>query len=266
VNFTGNQSSALRAVLKLHAENQLDWSEELVTGGVDYYPNKAAFGIVLPFADDGTKLKVATEYFFHAIQHVTGVQVLENSYTSYADYTAYLSFAAADARKTEPAGVGSLLSSRLLPRSLFASPLSLDAIVEGVAYGIEKARTFLPRTGTQVVLETPLSNPDTRHSTSALPAWRDAIWHVIHVGEWEALLAPGVQGNATAGFLEMLKPLKELTRGGGAYFNEASYLEPLWESTFFGDNYDKLLETKNRYDPSHIFDCWKCVGWRGENE
>jgi hypothetical protein len=132
---------------------------------------------------------------------------------------------------------------------------------------MEKARSLgLKRVGAQIVSETPVSTPDNNYKTSALPAWRDALWHVIHVGEWYEPLAPAGLEKATNGFLEMLEPLKKLTPGGGAYFNEAHYGEPDWKETFFGVNYEKLLEVKNRYDPTHIFDCWKCVGWRGEQE
>jgi hypothetical protein len=79
-------------------------------------------------------------------------------------------------------------------------------------------------------------------------------------------LAPSVLAQATVGFLDILEPLKELSLDGGAYFNEAHYGEPDWEETFFGENYGRLLDIKNTYDPTHIFDCWKCVGWRGELE
>lgn len=125
---------------------------------------------------------------------------------------------------------------------------------------MEKARTLLNLTATQVVLETPVTNLDSQHTTSTLPAWRSALWHVIYVREWEEPLAPAVLDNATTGFLEMLDPLKKLSRGGGAYFNEAHWAEPDWEERFFGSNYNRLLEIKNRCDPTHIFDCWKCVG------
>lgn len=64
----------------------------------------------------------------------------------------------------------------------------------------------------------------------------------------------------------MLDPLKHLSPGGGAYLNEAHYGEPDWQETFFGINYNRLLEIKNQYDPTHIFDCWKCVGWWGEQQ
>ena len=261
-----SDSNALRAVLKAHAENQLEWSTNLVTGSVDYYPNKASFGIVLPFADDGSKLKAATASFVEFVTNLANITVLSNNYTSYTSYTSYLSFSAADASATEPPGIGSLLSSRLIPRALFGSAASIANLVDGVLYGIEKARDYLDGTATQVVFETPLSTPDTERKTSANPAWRDAIWHVINVGEWLEPLEPAVQKNATSGFLAMLDPLKALTPGGGAYFNEASLAEAEWQTTYFGDNYPKLLEVKEAYDPDHIFDCWKCVGWRGELE
>lgn len=62
------------------------------------------------------------------------------------------------------------------------------------------------------------------------------------------------------------EPLKALTPEGGAYLNEAHYGEPDWEKTFWGENYGRLLKVKERWDETHIFDCWKCVGWRGAAE
>ena len=268
-NFTGNkttQSQTLREIVTAHANNQIEWSAQSVTGGVDYYPEKVSFDVVLPYGDDGSKLKSATAAFNQFVNNKTDMSIVENSYISYATYTDYLSLSQADAKATEPAGVFSLLASRLMPRDLFTTPETVDSLVEAVVYGIEKARTLLATTGTQVVFEMPVNNPDSNQMTSALPAWRSALWHVIHVGEWAEPLPPATVENATAGFLQMLDPLKELSPGGGAYFNEAHYGEPDWQETFFGTNYNRLLEIKNQYDPTHMFDCWKCVGWRGEQE
>ncbi|CZR67436.1 uncharacterized protein PAC_17335 [Phialocephala subalpina] len=267
--FTGNatsQQQALKTIMTAHASNQIAWSEQLVTGGVNYFPNQVSFGLVLPYADDGTKLKKATASFANFVSNLTNVNVIQNNYTTYATYVDYTAFSIADARKTEPAGIFSQLASRLMPRDLFETPEGVESLVDGVIHGIETARSLLNLTATQVVLETPLSNPDTSHTTSALPAWRSALWHVIHVGEWDAPLSPSVQESVTTGFLEMLEPLKELTPGGGAYFNEAHWGEKEWEETFFGANYGRLVEVKGVYDPSHMFDCWKCVGWRGEGD
>ncbi|KAE9369767.1 FAD-binding domain-containing protein [Stipitochalara longipes BDJ] len=261
------QQQTLRKIMTAHASSQIAWSNELITGQVDYSTVAASGDLVLPYNDDGSKLKAATADFSQFISNLTGITLYQNNYTYYPSYTDYLAFSFADAEKTEPAGIFSLLASRLMPRHLFNASDTVESLVDGVISGMEAARNLgLQRVGAQIVSETPLSNPDTKQQTSALPAWRDALWHVIHVGEWFEPLAPAVLEKATDEFLQMLDPLKNLTPGGGAYFNEAHYGEPEWEQTFFGDNYERLLEVKNQYDPTHIFDCWKCVGWRGENE
>jgi FAD/FMN-containing dehydrogenase len=105
-----SDSEALRALLALHAENQIVWSEALVTGSTDYYIDKASFGVVHPYRDNGTKLREATRAFYHAVSNMTGITVLENEYTTFENYVAFTSFSIADARVTEPAGISSLLS------------------------------------------------------------------------------------------------------------------------------------------------------------
>ncbi|KAL2279952.1 hypothetical protein FJTKL_13092 [Diaporthe vaccinii] len=265
-NDPKTQNVALREIMIAHAEHQTAWSEQLVTGQVEYFPDRFIASLVLPFNDDGSKLKLATASFSLFLNNRTDLSVGENGYTTYDSYASYLDVTAADAKVTEPAGIFSQLASRLIPREVFASPQSIDALVAGVIHGITTARSLLSLTGTQVVLETPVSNPDQDQATSAHPAWRNALWHVIHVGEWLKPLEATHSRNITEGFLRMLDPLKQLCPGSGAYLNEAHYAEPEWQQTYFGSYYDRLLEAKNKYDPTHMFDCWKCVGWRGEQE
>ncbi|RDW63687.1 FAD binding-containing protein [Coleophoma cylindrospora] len=263
-NNTENQ--ALREIMAMHASSQIEWSAQLVTGQVDYVLNGASFGVVLPYGDDGSKLKAATAAFAEFVGNRTDIIVVQNNYTSYPTYADYLAVTAVDAKKTEPAGIYSILAARLIPRDVFATPENVDALVDAIVDGMVKASTLLNFTALQVELETPVTNLDSKQETSAHPAWRNSLWNVIHVGEWDEPLSPAAHENATTGFLEILDPLKKLSPGGGAYVNEAHYGEPDWQETFFGSNYDRLLEIKNKYDPSHVFDCWKCVGWRGEQE
>jgi FAD/FMN-containing dehydrogenase len=259
-------SVALREILTAHAENQIAWSAQLVTGQFEYFPEKIALSLVLPFRDDGSKLKSATLSMAQFLNNRTDLSISANTYDSYTNYAEYLSVTAANAKITEPSGIFSVLASRLIPRKVFAAPNTIEELVEGVIHGISTARSLLKLTGTQVVLETPVSNPDLNQSSSAHPAWRGSLWHVIHVGEWLAPMEDNVLQRAADGFLKMLDPLKRLSPGGGAYLNEAHYLEPQWQQTYFGSFYDKLAKVKEHYDPTHIFDCWKCVGWRGEQE
>ncbi|KAJ5909214.1 FAD binding domain-containing protein [Penicillium taxi] len=272
-NFTGvsyntnaTENVALREILTAHARNQIDWSAQLVTGQIEYFPEKFTVGLVLLYGDDGSKLKAATASFAKFLSARKDLSISENAYKYYANYASYLSVTAADAKITEPSGIFSLLGSRLIPRKVFAESDSTSELVEGVLQGIATARSLLNLTGTQIVPETPVSNLDRNQKSATHPAWRDALWHVIHVGEWLEPLEHDTQQSVAHGFLELLDPLKKLSPGGGAYLNEAHYLEPEWQETYFGSNYPRLLEIKNHYDPTHIFDCWKCVGWRGEKE
>jgi len=47
--------------------------------------------------------------------------------------------------------------------------------------------------------------------------------------------------------------MRALTPGAGAYVNEADYFEPGWQQSFWGVNYPRLREIKQKYDPANIF-------------
>lgn len=261
------ENKALREIMMSHASHQLEWSSALVTGQVDYSLDQLSFGLVLPYGDDGAKMRSTTASFVEFLRNRTDVSIIEDEYNSYDNYTNYITVTELDAVNTEPAGIFSLLSSRLIPRKVFEQTGTRDYLVDRIIEGMVTASNLgMNRTGAQVVLESPLTNPDSNNTTSVIPAWRDAIWHVIYVGEWHEPLTPNVQKSAAQGLLDIVEPLKQLSPGGGAYLNEAHYLEPEWQETFFGVNYKRLLEIKNKYDPTHMFDCWRCVGWRGEAE
>ncbi|PTB34957.1 hypothetical protein M441DRAFT_32369 [Trichoderma asperellum CBS 433.97] len=121
-------------------------------------------------------------------------------------------------------------------------------------------------TGTQIVVETPVTNVDLNELTSVHPEWRSAFWNVIHVVEWLEPMRYDHLQHTTNELLKLLDPLKKLSPGGGAYVNEAHYLEPNWQQAYYGSHHGKLLAVKNHYDPTYIFYCFKCVGWRGEKD
>ncbi|KAL4893189.1 FAD/FMN-containing dehydrogenase [Aspergillus ambiguus] len=54
--------------------------------------------------------------------------------------------------------------------------------------------------------------------------------------------------------------LEAVTPGSGAYQNEANFRQLNWQETFFGENYDKLLSIKEKWDPDHFFYVLKGVG------
>lgn len=83
-NATRNH--ALREIMTTHPWNQLEWSAQLVTGHVEYFPEKFTVSLVLPYGDDGSKLRAATPSFAEFLSNRTNFAVSQNAYNSYASY------------------------------------------------------------------------------------------------------------------------------------------------------------------------------------
>lgn len=58
----------------------------------------------------------------------------------------------------------------------------------------------------------------------------------------------------------LMPKIEKITPGSGSYLNEADFQQPNWQSTFFGDNYNKLKTIKKKYDPQDVFYILKGVG------
>ena len=93
------------------------------------------------------------------------------------------------------------------------------------------------------------------------PSWRRALGEVIIPIGWEDSTPPAVQKEMidTLTYVQMPQ-LEAVDPRMGAYTNEANAYEPEWQTVFWGSNYPRLLEVKNKWDPSGIFRCNRCVG------
>ena len=64
-----------------------------------------------------------------------------------------------------------------------------------------------------------------------------------------------------------MKRWRDITPGSGAYLNEADRLEPEWQKSFWGSNYERLAGIKKELDRRDVFWVDKGVGsegWRVE--
>lgn len=50
---------------------------------------------------------------------------------------------------------------------------------------------------------------------------------------------------------------------GGSYLNEANVVEPGWQHSFYGEQYERLLEIKRKWDPKGLFYATTAVGSEG---
>lgn len=58
----------------------------------------------------------------------------------------------------------------------------------------------------------------------------------------------------------LLPAIDEVVPNPRAYLGEGDFQEPNWQSVFYGENYDKLLSIKDKYDPSHLLYAKTAVG------
>jgi hypothetical protein len=68
--------------------------------------------------------------------------------------------------------------------------------------------------------------------------------------------------------------LVSLAPDTGAYISEADPTEEMWQKTFYGEHYEKLVKIKKKWDPEGVFwykngvgsEMWEAVGpWGIEN-
>jgi FAD/FMN-containing dehydrogenase len=60
-----------------------------------------------------------------------------------------------------------------------------------------------------------------------------------------------------------IKALRVVAPSTGAYVNECDYFQPNWQEAFWGENYARLKDIKERYDPDGLFVVHHGVGSEG---
>ncbi|KAK3301204.1 FAD binding domain-containing protein [Chaetomium fimeti] len=92
-------------------------------------------------------------------------------------------------------------------------------------------------------------------SNAVLPAWRDALL--------SSSAAVSFAVNTSIQDLQFIQAkvntwqdwVKALTPGSGSYINEATYDNPDWKLDYYGNNYERLLRVKEKYDGN--FTLWQ---------
>lgn len=103
----------------------------------------------------------------------------------------------------------------------------------------------------------PAGAPD----NAVLPAWRNTITQLQLITNWNST-APWADMEAAQDKMTnvFMPKIEAVTPGSGSYMNEADFHQKNWQSTFYGENYKKLLQIKKKYDPQDVFYNLKGVG------
>ncbi|KAI9697553.1 MAG: hypothetical protein M1820_007752 [Bogoriella megaspora] len=157
-----------------------------------------------------------------------------------------------------PNQADTLFSNRLFPRSVSEDNTTNAALVQAIrnltAY--QDGYFFLGCEALRV-------NNSTDHPDNAvLPAWRDVLGICTVIGFWNWTV-PRSEMLEHKEYLvsEIVPSLEAVTPGSGSYLNEVdSWYKGDWKRGFYGENYDRLLGIKNKYDPNRVFYAYTGVG------
>ncbi|RYP89869.1 hypothetical protein DL770_004021 [Monosporascus sp. CRB-9-2] len=170
--------------------------------------------------------------------------------------------------RTGGAGIARVLTSRLVPQSMFADDTGMGKIMGFIGSARDLGfdpKSFYTPAGLPFVADKTIGRNryhSENHGTSVHPAWYSSLWS-LSAGiaiPWNATLKERLESLAR---LTEVTRLSEALTGpeGGAYPNEANPFTDDWREAWWGPNYGALLETKKRYDPHGLLKCWKCVGF-----
>ncbi|KAI5844911.1 hypothetical protein BZA05DRAFT_378393 [Tricharina praecox] len=173
------------------------------------------------------------------------------SATSYASLVA--GYAADNGTAVVSTGGGFLMSSRLLPASAMSDdPAAFLAAFRTAANGATQLLGHLVAGG-KVARNANLS-------VALNAAWRNAISHMIVLETTSSGAEPAAVEAQRLALAKRTSGLRKLSPGSGAYINECDLHEENKYQAFFGSSIDRLLQIKNKVDPTGLLYCGNCVG------
>lgn len=140
-------------------------------------------------------------------------------------------------------------ASRLFPKSNWEDGSKFNATFKAVQETIEAGGAMLAFNIAGFGKISP-DFPD----TSINPAWRETCLHAILAIFWSENATQDEIVNASRTLtVDWMGKWRNASLGAGSYMSEADVDEPNFQQSFYGTNYDKLYDLKQRYDPHGVF-------------
>ncbi|KAL5334207.1 hypothetical protein BJX70DRAFT_405580 [Aspergillus crustosus] len=162
-----------------------------------------------------------------------------------------------DQLASQSSGASSMITSRLLGKRelseierddlrLYLQQILLSADGGSMAlFGLQ---------GGQGTANTPEERRGSTH-----PAWRTAYAHFMTYGAPVNTTADASEALAIGAewYETNIEPVwRNWVPGGGSYANEGNVFNSNWKEDFYGENYDRLVEIKRKYDPTGSLFVW----------
>lgn len=181
-----------------------------------------------------------------------------HTYSSFFEY--YVQTINGSLAPPQPIVTGLFMTSRVITEDVFHSATSRASLVDAI---FETTDTLgMPPS----LMVTPpylygRTHPAETRGTSVHPAWYKAPLLVLATSVFRPQSSVSERKTAIAALRNTTELFKRVAPQGCAYANEADPWLDDWEHQIWGDNYERLLKVKTKYDPSGLLHCWHCVGW-----
>lgn len=267
------QNAVLRNLLTALANNQTTWTKNHIAGYDFFTPTTVAFLEILPSSSDplGT-LKELTADFNTFLTKLPGLNIITNTYSVFPNAEGFFASLAAFLSQGGGPGYATLAPSRLITSDNFATSPKVDSLVTSI---LEAMQTVMELAGPNLAAQvgflmektSPFNSPDAAHATSANPAWRDTLWNLVVEAIWLPGTPDSESKQISTAARAALDQIKQTLTVQAAYVNEADPDEPNWQEVFYGaENYNQLVQIKEKWDPDNVLNCWKCIGWLGPQD
>ncbi|KAA8642713.1 FAD-dependent oxidoreductase [Aspergillus tanneri] len=148
------------------------------------------------------------------------------------------------------------IGGRLIPRSSVES--NPDSFISAIQHIIGSGAAF---SGFSMNVQPAHDRLSAKNAAN--PAWQEATMSAViglpfnYTNRQVDLDNQKLITSSLIPVLEALTPRGEIS---GAYLNEADFNQPDWQSAFYGANYDRLQEIKDKYDPDQVLYARTAVG------
>lgn len=145
-------------------------------------------------------------------------------------------------------------ASRLFPKKNFQDATLFNTTFAAFE-GVVKEGAFVVGIG----VAAPLHAGNTANAVN--PAWRDTVFHGIMATLWPANATPDdIKAIGDKMTFDWNQRWRDVTPGSGAYLSESDYIEPNFTQAFWGSNYARLYQLKQKWDPLGVFYAQSAVG------
>lgn len=140
-----------------------------------------------------------------------------------------------------------MTGSRLFPRANWESEAKLNETFAALRSTISAGYPLL-------AFNMKAELPEGYTANSANPAFRDTLMHAISSTSWSSNATNAqIKSNMEDFTNNILGKWRATCPDAGAYMSESDILEPNFQQAFYGTNYPRLYQLKQRYDPTFLF-------------